>query len=71
MRRVIRRQNTKQYLREDGTWTYAPDIAADFANAREALEAKHRFGLRHVDIVLQMLDRPDPEYELIVPLTGY
>jgi len=68
MRRVIRSKNTMHYLRKDGTWTRRSDMAADFSSAYDAVTTKSRYQLRHVEIVLQMLDAPNPRYDLIVPL---
>jgi hypothetical protein len=58
-----------QYLRKDGTWTRRPDMAADFLSAHDAVATKRRYQLRQVEIVLQMLDAPNPRYDLIVPLS--
>jgi len=57
------------YLDNEGTWTKHAAEAADFADATAAVNAKRTYQLRDVEIVLEMVDAPDPEYDLIVPLT--
>jgi hypothetical protein len=58
-----------QYLCDDGTWTRRSDMAADFSSAYDAVATKQQYQLRQVEIVLQMLDAPNPRYDLIVPLS--
>jgi hypothetical protein len=69
MRRVIRSKSTRQYLEKDGTWSRYSDRAVHFSNAADAVAAKERYHLSQVEIVLQMLDAPNPRYDLIVPLS--
>lgn len=57
-----------QYLRTDGHWTKRPNEAADFQNAVAAVNARDRYRLTNVEVVLQMVDEPDSRYDLIVPL---
>lgn len=58
-----------QYLRNDRTWTHRSDMAADFSTAYDAVATKTHYQLSQVEIVLQMLDAPNPRYDLIVPLS--
>jgi hypothetical protein len=53
VRRRLRRQNTRQYFKEDG-WTENPEEAKCFSDALEAAETCARCGLSDVELALQM-----------------
>ena len=71
MKRLIRNRSTKLYLQADGTWTSAPEAAAEFPHAMAALEAQRVYALKQVELVLQIESRPNPSFDIVLPLTDW
>lgn len=69
MKRVIRSKSTKLYLRKDGSWTNNHAEAADFADTQSAMNMQRQYRLNGVEIVLQMGLAPNPQYDVVLPLT--
>ena len=53
IKRLLRRQNTHQYFRDDG-WTENPDEAKCFADVVEVAETCARWGLTSVELALRV-----------------
>jgi len=53
VKRLLRRQSTRQYFKEDG-WTENPREAKCFSDALEAAETCARYGLKDVELALVM-----------------
>jgi len=53
VKRVLRRQDSGQYLMEGG-WTFEIDEAIDFVDSLAAAEICIRLGLKDIDLVLRV-----------------
>ena len=71
VKRVIRRQASRLYLRLDGTWTDAIEDAVEFDSGTSALETQQRLQLKGVELILQVGTEPREEYDVILPLKDF
>ena len=65
----IRNKLTREFLRDDGTCTRIPLLAASFRGILEAVSAVHQYKLCGVDFVYLM--GGDAAYDMVYELTDY
>jgi hypothetical protein len=53
VKRLLRRQNTREYFKDDDGWTENPDEARCFSDVVEAAETCARLGLKGVELTLR------------------
>ena len=68
LKRLIRHRRTGEFLAQNATWTREPELALGFPDLSSAMVLREKLVLKDVDLVLMVGEKPNRDYDIILPL---
>ena len=70
LKRLIRHRRTGEFLAQNATWTREPELALGFPDLSSAMALREKLVLKDVDLVLMVGEKPNRDYDIILPPLG-
>ncbi len=68
LKRLIRHRRTGEFLAQNASWTREPELALGFPDLSSAMALREKLVLKDVDLVLMVGEKPNRDYDIILPL---